>query len=138
MISKALKYKFISFSLLAFASLTASCMLDEPSGPDDELAELGDVDYVEQDLSTNATCTGPSTMTGYYSGGRRYTNPVTVSCSGTVSRIRVWGELRIFGALKDSKDVTCWNSSSCTMPSMSAVAGQNDSWTSQYWFNWTN
>jgi hypothetical protein len=38
----------------------------------------------------------------------------------------------------DSRDVTCWSTSSCTMPSMSAVANQNDNWTSQYWFNWTN
>jgi hypothetical protein len=84
-----------------------------------------------------ATCSGPSTMTGYYSGGRRYTNPVTVTCTGTVSRIRVWGELRIKGVVKDTKDVTCRNTTSCTMPSMSAVAGQYDPWTSQYWWNAT-
>jgi len=54
-----------------------------------------------------------------------------------VSRIRVWGELRIFGVVKATKDVTCWGASSCTMPQMSATAGQNDTWTSQYWYNWS-
>lgn len=111
----------------------AGCAIDDTSDPAGDPSE--DVSVVESAL---ASCSGPSTMTGFYSGGRRYTNAVTVSCTGAVSRIRVWGELRIFGVLKDSKDVTCWNTTSCTMPQMSAVAGQFDTWTSQYWYNWTN
>ena len=125
--------------LVGFVALLATgCAIDDLSGQNDEVVEAEELASVESEIEGLASCWGPSSMTGYYSGGRWYTNPVTVSCSSTVSRIRVWGELRINGTLRDTKDVTCWSSSSCTMPSMSASASQSDRWTSQYWFNWTN
>jgi hypothetical protein len=129
--SYLLKYKLLLLGI--FMLVGTGCALDDTSDPEGGPSE--DVSVVESAL---VSCSGPSTMYGYYANGRRYTYAVTVSCTPAVSRLRVWGELRIFGVLKDSKDVTCWNTTSCTMPEMSAVAGQYDTWTSQYWYNWTN
>lgn len=116
-------------------SLVASCATD-PVTPEE--ATSSDDGSLTESAVPHVTCSGPSTVTGFYANGRRQTNPVTVSCSGVASRIRVFGSLSILGVVKDSKDVTCTNASSCTMPSMSAVANQNDQWSAGYAFNWTN
>lgn len=122
----------------------ASCAL-EADAPTEEQDVVQSVSVttsgggpISDDARTNAiTCSGPGTMTGSWSGGVRSTAAVTVSCTGTVSRIRVWGSLSIKGVVKDSKDVTCTNTSSCTMPGMAAAAGQNDVWTSTYSYNYS-
>ncbi|NOK61704.1 MAG: hypothetical protein GFH27_549313n112 [Chloroflexi bacterium AL-W] len=90
-----------------------------------------------QPVVASGTCNGPAGMTGYFAGWGYVSNPVTVTCSTTVSRIRVWGEFYINGQRVDTADVTCWNASSCTMPSMSGSASQSDRWSSVYWFNYS-
>ncbi|HEU4324640.1 MAG TPA: hypothetical protein VFS21_15965 [Roseiflexaceae bacterium] len=75
---------------------------------------------------TGLTCSSV-TFTSTYANGRRTTNPVTTTCSGT-GTITISGVLYINGTRATSASNTCYAASSCTLGSMSATANQNDTW----------